>query len=83
VLSHVGKNTRKSFIGKENDKESELGDFGVRKYVVRTVIFLIFMIKMMKKIKMKNRNQNNQMNHTNQGLDSYTDYEPFGRVQFK
>ncbi|MFA6571788.1 MAG: RHS repeat-associated core domain-containing protein [Bacteroidota bacterium] len=32
VLAQVGKKTRNTFIGKENDKESELGDFGVRKF---------------------------------------------------
>jgi RHS repeat-associated protein len=32
VLSQSGKSTRETFIGKENDIESELGDFGVRKF---------------------------------------------------
>jgi RHS repeat-associated protein len=32
VLSQIGESERQSFIGKEKDYESSLGDFGVRKY---------------------------------------------------
>jgi RHS repeat-associated protein len=32
VLSQIGDSDRQTFIGKEKDNESSLGDFGVRKY---------------------------------------------------
>ena len=32
VLSQIGNSDRQTFIGKEKDAESSLGDFGVRKY---------------------------------------------------